>query len=49
MKKPTNWRINIVLIIIFIFGAAIIGRLFFLQILERKLFQAQALGQQVSF
>lgn len=30
-------------------GAAIISRLFFLQILERKLFQAQALGQQTEF
>lgn len=49
MKKPINWRINIVLILIFIFGAAIISRLFFLQVLERKLFQAQALGQQSSF
>lgn len=49
MKKPTDWRINTVLILILIFGAAIIGRLFFLQILERKLFEAQALGQQVSF
>jgi cell division protein FtsI/penicillin-binding protein 2 len=49
MKKFTNWRINTVLILFFIFAAIIIGRLFFLQILERKLFQAEALGQQVSF
>ena len=50
MKKPTtSWRINIILILIFIFGAAVISRLFFLQILERKLFEAQALGQQSSF
>lgn len=49
MKKFANWRINFVLIIFFLIGAAIVSRLFFLQILERKLFQAQALGQQVGF
>lgn len=49
MKKPTSWRLTAVTIIIFLFGAAIIGRLFFLQVLERKQFQAQAMGQQVSF
>lgn len=48
MKKPSNWRINIILIVVFIFGAAIVSRLFFLQILERKLFEAQAFGQQVA-
>jgi cell division protein FtsI/penicillin-binding protein 2 len=49
MKKFANWRVNTVLIIFFLFGAAILSRLFFLQILERKLFEAQALGQQVGF
>jgi cell division protein FtsI/penicillin-binding protein 2 len=49
MKKSSNWRINTILILILIFGAGIFSRLFFLQILERKLFQAQALGQQVGF
>ena len=49
MKKFANWRINIILVIILIIGAAIIGRLFFLQILERKLYEAQALGQQTNF
>ncbi len=49
MKKFTNWRVNTILILIFIFGAAIISRLFFLQILDRKLYEAQALGQQVAF
>ncbi len=44
-----NWRINVILVLIFIFWAAIISRLFFLQILNHKLFQAQALGQQVAF
>ena len=46
MKKQNNWRIYAVLGLFFLFGAAIISRLFFLQIMERKLFQAQALGQQ---
>ena len=32
-----------------IIGAAIASRLFFLQILERKVYEAQALGQQVTF
>ncbi len=49
MKKLSNWRTGIVLAFIIIFGAAIISRLFVLQILERKLFQAQALGQQMDF
>ena len=49
MKKPKSWRINVIFIFIFIFGAAIICRLFFLQILERKLYESQALGQQTSF
>ena len=40
---------GVILVLILIFGAAVISRLFFLQILERKLFLAQALGQQVDF
>ena len=42
-----NWRINLVLVFILIFGAAIISRLFYLQIIKRGFYQAQALGQQV--
>jgi stage V sporulation protein D (sporulation-specific penicillin-binding protein) len=50
MKKNfSNWRIIFIFIFILIFGAAIISRLFFLQILNHKLYQAQALGQQVKF
>jgi cell division protein FtsI/penicillin-binding protein 2 len=49
MKKPSNWRVSLILIIILICGAALISRLFFLQVLERKLFGAQAFGQQVTF
>ena len=44
-----NWRLNVVLTLIIIFGAAIISRLFFLQILNHKLYMAQALGQQAGF
>ncbi len=49
MKKNVSWRTGIILFLIIIFGAAIISRLFFLQILQRKIFEAQALGQQTSF
>ena len=49
MKKPSNWRINTILIIAIILGAAIASRLFFLQILDRKHLKAEALGQQVDF
>ncbi len=49
MKKQSNWRINFVFIVIVLFGVAIFARLFFLQIVDHKLFEAQALGQQVDF
>lgn len=51
MEKRINrsWRTNLILVFVFICGAAIIGRLFFLQILKHKLYQAQALGQQSRF
>jgi len=48
MKKLVNWRINLVLFLIVAIGAAITSRLFFLQIIDRKLYEAQALGQQAS-
>lgn len=44
-----NWRINFILVIILLFGAAIISRLFYLQILNYKFYRAQALGQQTIF
>ncbi len=47
MKNSGNWRLNLILGLIIIFGAGIIARLFFLQVLEHKFLQAQALGQQV--
>jgi cell division protein FtsI/penicillin-binding protein 2 len=49
MRKFGNWRLHLVLAFIILCGAFIVSRLFFLQILERKLFQAQALGQQMGF
>ena len=49
MKKNANWRINIILVFIIACGAAVIVRLFFLQVLDRKMYEAQALGQQVDF
>lgn len=39
-------RINLVLIFIFVFGAAILGRLVFLQILHHEFYKALAEGQQ---
>ncbi len=45
----SNWRLNLILIFVFVISAAIVGRLFYLQVLERKLFSAQALGQQMAF
>lgn len=44
-----NWRTNFILFIVIIIGAAIISRLFFVQVINHKLYQAQALGQQVGF
>ncbi len=41
-----NWRINLVLTFIILFGAAIIGRLVFLQILNHDFYKALARGQQ---
>ena len=44
-----KWRINLTLILIIIFGAAIIGRLIDVQILEYEKYQAWAKGQQRLF
>lgn len=49
MKNSFNWRINVILALVIIIGATIIGRLFFLQIIDRKMYEAQALGQQTNF
>ena len=42
-----NWRINLVLVFVIFFGAAIISRLFYIQIIKHGFYQSQALGQQV--
>lgn len=44
-----NWRIYLILGLLILFGAGIIIRLFDLQILKHKFYQAQALGQQTVF
>lgn len=44
-----HWRINLIFIIIILFGAVIIGRLFFIQIRQGELYRALAQGQQQSF
>jgi len=41
-----NWRINIVLIFIFLFGAALLGRLIYLQVFQYDFYSALAKGQQ---
>ncbi len=46
-KNIGNWQAKIILFFILAFGAGIIGRLFYLQVVKHKLYQAQALGQQV--
>src|SRR5579863_3703265 len=48
MKHSIPWKAYILLSFILLFFAAIIGRLFFLQVIEHKLYAAQALGQQVT-
>lgn len=48
-KAMRNWRLNLLLILIVFFGAGCIARLFYLQILNHKLYQAQSLGQQSGF
>lgn len=44
-----NWRINLIFISLFLFGAAIIGRLIYIQILQGDFFMALAQGQQKIF
>ena len=45
----TKWRINLVFIFIILFGAALIGRLVYIQILNHQYWQALAQGQQKFF
>lgn len=44
-----NWRINLILFLIFVFGAAIASRLVFLQIMQNDFYSALAKGQQKYF
>lgn len=44
-----NWRANLIFILIILFGAAIIGRLFYLQIIQNDFYKALAQGQQKYF
>jgi len=44
-----NWRLNLVLVVILLFGAAIIGRLIYLQIVQGGFYGALAKGQQGLF
>ena len=44
-----QWRINLILIFIILFGAAIISRLVFLQIINQEYWRAMAKGQQKFF
>lgn len=44
-----NWRSKLILILFFLQGAAIIGRLVFIQIIDKDLYRAWALGQQKDF
>ena len=44
-----NWRINLILLFIFLFGAIIIGRLVYIQIIQKEYWQALAHGQQKFF
>ncbi|MBM3251001.1 MAG: penicillin-binding protein 2 [Candidatus Nealsonbacteria bacterium] len=44
-----QWRINLIFILIILFGAAIIGRLVYIQIINYNLYRALAQGQQGIF
>jgi stage V sporulation protein D (sporulation-specific penicillin-binding protein) len=48
-KNLRNWRSSLILFFILLFGAALIGRLFFLSVVNHKFYQALALGQQAGF
>lgn len=48
MKINSSFRSIVILTFVILLFTAIISRLFFLQVLNYKLYQAQALGQQVS-
>ncbi|MGB2762053.1 MAG: penicillin-binding protein 2 [Minisyncoccales bacterium] len=43
------WRINVILFLVLLFGAAVIGRLVYIQILDHDFYKALAQGQQKFF
>jgi len=49
MRIMRYWRINLIFILIILFGAAIIGRLFYIQIINHNFYLALAQGQQKDF
>ena len=49
MRISKHWRINFVLFFLFVCGAAIISRLFYLQICQHDFYMALAQGQQKTF
>ncbi len=44
-----GWRVNLIFILIILFGAAIISRLIYIQIIQHNLYRALAQGQQRDF
>lgn len=44
-----NWRLKVFLFLLFILAATIVGRLFYLQILQHRFYESQALGQHAGF
>ena len=44
-----NWRTKAILLLVFISAAVIICRLFYIQVINNKFYQSQALGQQTGF
>lgn len=48
-REAKFWRVNLIFIFIILFGAVIIGRLFFLQVLNQEYWRALAQGQQKIF
>ena len=44
-----DWRKNLILFSVFLFGAAVIGRLFYIQVIQGNFYRALAQGQQKIF
>lgn len=49
MTSHKSWRVTFITIGIFVIAALIIVRLFYLQVINGKFYQSQALGQQTGF